>query len=138
MSKHGPLGTMDPNSAHQLWAKWTFRVLPSGVKTPPFAQVKHAAAVFGRSMFGSASAMRVTETFDRQAGFVIEVRSEGRPAHDPSLVTFMRDQWSSWAQKGFGSGTTVDMDVKVEAGDRQDGRPREQLIMIESLAIQAE
>jgi hypothetical protein len=138
MSTHGPLGTMDPNSAHQLWAKWTFHIRPSGVKTPPFAQVKHAAAVFGRSMFGSASAMRVTESFDGQAGFVIEVRSEGRPAHDPGLVAFTRDQWTAWAKKGFGTGTTVKMDVTVEAGDCQDGKPRAQLIMIESLAISAE
>jgi hypothetical protein len=127
---------MDPNSTHQMWSRWAIRVSTPGVKVPSFQTVKLAAAKLGRLLFGSASAMRVTQAFEGgRTVFTIDVRTEGSPVHDTAFVAWMTDQWTAWARKGFGAAAHAQVDAKVEAGDRQDGKPREQLIMIETLAV---
>jgi hypothetical protein len=126
------LGAMNPNSHHQLWSRWTLRVLPGGTRRPSFAIIRHNAATFGRARFGSASEMRVTDVFTGRREVKIEIRSEGHPVHDPEYVAWMHDQWTRWAAAGFGPGTEVLLDeAKLEAGDRQDGAPRDQLIMLD-------
>jgi len=133
------LGTMDPNSKNQRWSKWKFDVIPGGTRLPAFAQIKHAAAIFARVQFGSASECRVTMTrhaiLPRNV-LTVEVRSEGHPVHDPMFCEWMHGQWTRWALRGFGSGTTCSMvEAKLEAGDRQNGKPRDQLIIMDSTLL---
>jgi hypothetical protein len=136
------LGTMDPNSQHQLWSRWTFVIVPGGTKRPEFAQVKHAAAVFGRIKFGSATEMRIlakAETGPQnvvRTVYYVDVRSERHPVHDPQFVQWMTDEWARWAVRGFGNGTTCTCTLaKLEAGDKQDGSPRDQLILLDAATL---
>lgn len=66
--------------------------------------------------------------------WTIQVRTEGHPAHDPAYVRWMTQQWRRFFDEGFGPGTDVSVNVKVEAGDVQDGAPPAQLIILPSLA----
>jgi hypothetical protein len=65
--------------------------------------------------------------------WTIQVRTEGHPAHDPDYVNWMTRQWRRFFNEGFGPGTTVSVKVKIEAGDTQDGRPPDQLVILPSL-----
>lgn len=123
---------MSPNSAHQLWSRWTFTVTPGRRVERPFANVRDNCARFGRTAFGAASAMRVTTHGNR---WVIDVRTEGHPVHDARYVDWMTAQWRRFFVNGFGVGTVVQCDTKLEAGDRQDGRPAAQLIILPSVAV---
>lgn len=132
MSANGPLGRMNPNSRNQRWSKWVFDVFP-GDRRPAFAVINLNAARFARRVFGSAGAQRVTELY-RNGRYVItiEARVEGHPVHDPAYVEWMTAQWARWAQKGFGPTAVVVLVLaKLDAGDRQDGTPADQLIMLE-------
>lgn len=129
---------MNPNSGNQTWSKWHFEVVPGRTKRPPYAEVRYNAMRFGRSRFGPTGAMRVDEVYrDGKLRYDIYARVEGLAVHDPQLVAFMRGQWASWAIRGFGIGTTCTLvEAKLEAGDRQDGSPRDQLIIFESPALE--
>lgn len=50
---------MNPNSAHQVWSRWTFTVTPGRSIARPVANVRDNCARFGRKAFGAASEMRV-------------------------------------------------------------------------------
>lgn len=118
---------MDPNSLNQRWSKWVFTIFPGGRKHPQFSVIEANAARFGRRHFGSASQMRVT--CEERGRVRIEVRSEGHPVHDVAYVEWMSTLWRLWAMTGWGVGTTVTCESKLEAGSRQDGTPPDQLII---------
>ena len=123
---------MDPNSQHQLWSKWTFDVVPEK-PLPGLLELRTNLARFGRKAFGSASQMRITVLNAKHLR--VEVRTEGSPAHDPGFQTYMQDNWDKFFKVGFGLQTTSECQVKVEAGDLQDGKPREQLIVLPKIQI---
>ena len=52
-----------------------------------------------------------------------------------SVGSFQTENVQRFFVNGFGAGTTVGVDVKFEAGDRQDGRPAEQLVIIPSIVV---
>lgn len=122
------------NSANQWWSKWTFTVVPGGVRRRVFAEVRENCARFGRKAFGSASQMRVTQL---PGAWRVEVRTEGHPAHDAAYVAWMDAQWKRFFESGFGQDTQVSCAVKLEAGSRQDGTPAEQLLMLPRLSVRA-
>lgn len=124
---------MNPNSAHQIWSRWTFTVVPGRSIARPWAQVHANCARFGRQAFGAASEMRITSHGGRQ--WTIDVRTEGHPVHDAAYVDWMTAQWRRFFVEGFGVGTSVTCVTKFEAGDRQDGRPADQLIIVPPLAV---
>lgn len=124
---------MNMNSAHQLWSKWTFTVTP-GRAARPFEEVRTNCARFGRKAFGAASEMRVTK--GALTSWVVDVRTEGHPVHDLRYVEWMTAQWRRFFVNGFGVGTVVVCATKLEAGDRQDGRPSDQLIIVPPIAVQ--
>ena len=124
---------MNPNSAHQTWSKWTFRVTPGRTVVRSFDQVKENCARFGRKAFGSVAQMRVTLL---PLGYLVEVRAEGHPVHDPAYVDYMAAQWRRFFDSGFGAGTVVVCETKLEAGSRQDGSPSDQLIIVPPIAVQ--
>jgi len=123
---------MDPNSAGQLWAKWTFEVYEPG-RHVQHAEVELNAARWLRRMFGSASTMRVVQTI---RGWRIELLSEGKPAHDPAFVESVKGQFQrSFVEKGWGPLALSKVSVKVMAGDKQDGKPREQMLIVPRLDL---
>ena len=65
----------------------------------------------------------------------IEVRTEGHPAHDPAYVAWMQAQWRRFFVAGLGVGTQVAATTRLEAGDRQDGRPADQLVLMPPVVL---
>jgi hypothetical protein len=88
-------------------------------------------ARFLRKAFGAASEARIA----KQTGgeWVVEVRSEGHPVHDPTYVNFISTALLQFFIVGFGIGTTVAVTAKLEAGSAQDGTPAAQLVMLPSI-----
>ena len=126
---------MNPNSRNQLWSFWEYRVYPDGTRRPPFALVKVNCARFGRLLFGSASEMRITEATDEYGRLYWEVavRTEGHPVHDPAYTEWAHAQWTTFFRSGFGPTCEVRCHARLEAGDRQDGTPADQLIIMPAL-----
>lgn len=115
---------MDPNSAHQLWSRWTATITTTPT-TPPFEVVKENCARFYRKAFGSATELQITSG----NVWTIDCRTEGAPANDPTWVAWMTDQLAAFLLNGFGAGSAVDIEVKVEAGVTGNGQPPDQLIL---------
>jgi hypothetical protein len=129
---------MNPNSAHQLWSLWQYRVYPDGTKRPTFQTVKTNCARFGRLMFGSASEMRIRQATDDRGRLYWEVAvlTEGSPVHDPQYVAWMHATWDRFFREGFGVACEIQHHARLEAGDRQDGTPADQLILLPPLAVE--
>jgi len=131
----GPWGSMNPNSAHQVWSRWTFTVCPGRSKVRSMADMRTNCARFARKAFGSAGAIHLEHRTD---AWVVSVRAEGHPVHDPSYVAYLLSAWTRFFVTGFGPGTTVHLDTAFEAGDRQDGRPTDQLVILPPIAVPAD
>jgi hypothetical protein len=134
---------MNPNSGNQRWSKWIFTIVPGPrhkVLARSFADVKANAARFAKRGFKSATSMRVTYQL-RDFGvrkinvYVIEVLTEGHDVHDPAYVDYVKREWTVFAEKGFGPGTTLELEARLMAGSRQDGTPADQLIIAPSVAL---
>jgi hypothetical protein len=119
---------VNPNSTHQRWSLWQYRVAPTGGRRPVPLVVKLNVARFGRLVFGSASQMRLRQMPDDV--WEITVRTEGHPVHDPSYTEWMHAQWRTFLSLGFGAACRIDVHARLEAGDQQDGRPADQLIIL--------
>ena len=128
---------MNPNSQHQRWSLWEYRVYPDAMHRPPFGMVKENAARFGRLMFGNASQMRIRCATDAYCRLFweIAVLSEGHPVHDPQWTEWMNAQWTQFFRKRFGASCEVQCHARLEAGDREDGRPPDQLIVLPGLKL---
>ena len=124
---------MNPNSKNQLWSRWTWTVHPGRRVAVPFLPIRDALARFGRRRFGSVGQMRVTEKLDH---YVVDVRLEGKPVHDPDYVRHESMVWHAYFLELFGPRTVVTMTPpKLEAGSRQDGSPPDQLIIIPPIPL---
>lgn len=125
---------MDPNSQHQVWSLWEYRAYPDGSKRPDLALVKRNCARFGRVLFGRASEMSIREAFDERRRFwEIKVLTEGHPVHEPRYTEWVHAQWRRFLAAGFGATCEVRCHARLEAGDRQDGRPADQLLILPTL-----
>ena len=132
---------MDPNSQHQLWSKWTFYVAP-GLKRPDIDTVRIAAWRFAKLVFGTTGQMRVEPAHVRRLdgqivnGVMVELMVEGHPSHDREFVNAMVRRWTGqFFLVGYGNGTYVDAKVRTLAGDQQDGKPRDQMIIMPTLNV---
>lgn len=123
---------MNPNSTHQIWSRWTFTVTPGRTIAASRLELEQNCGRFGRKAFGSASEMRITT---RAGKLIVDVRTEGHPVHEAAYVAWMRQQWTRFFRNGFGNKTRVDLETKLEAGSRQDGRPADQLIVLPPMAF---
>lgn len=124
-----PWGGIDPNSQHQLWSSWTFRVETS--RTVPLEEVKLNAARWLRKGFGSVGQARVLERLEgRQVVYVIEARVEGAPAHDPGYVASVERGFTRFVDQGFGPLARGTVAVQVLAGDQQDGKAASKLVVL--------
>lgn len=123
---------MNPNSVNQLWSRWTFVVTPKVWKTYSFESVRVTCARFARLVFRSATEMKVEEKLRH---YVIDVRTEGHPVHDPQFVERVRVMWQKMFEGNFGNGVRVELTTKLEAGSRQDGTPSDQLVILPSIPV---
>jgi len=148
---------MNPNSQHQLWSLWVWTVTPprqklektaqlfafggkkvkaKQTKSRNFEEVKTNCLRFGRKAFGSTGQMNISHWSNGQ--YIVKVRTEGHPVHDPNYVRWMNSNWQKFFTEGFGKGTTSTLETKLEAGDAQNGKPRDQLIILPPFHIGVE
>jgi hypothetical protein len=124
---------MDPNSRGQLWSRWTFRVFG---QRHTLAEIELNFAKWARKGFGSVGRVRVRERIGRLGSvYIMEAEIEGRPAHDPGYVAAVERGFSDFVRKGFGDLAVGSVKVKILAGDVQDGRPREQLVVMPTINL---
>lgn len=128
---------MDPNSKNQRWSLWEYRVYPDGTKKPPFQTVKENCARFGLKMFGGASEMNVKAATDEHGRLYweIKIRTEGHPVHEGPYTEYIHTLWKQFLLNGFGPASEVRPHARLEAGDRQDGTPADQLIILPQLKV---
>jgi hypothetical protein len=138
---------MNPNSQHQMWSKWTWKITPPKTNMPSFGrahrisrgrieQVKTNIARFANKCFGTNGQMNVLQYTD--GSVLVRVRVEGHPVHDPAYVIHVREAWDVFLRNGFGQRSTIEFSAKLEAGDVQDGKPADQMIILPPLQIGVE
>lgn len=125
---------MNPNSKNQIWSLWTITVRPPvGMRkiVRNNETVRANVSRFFRKAFGSASQCKIVRASD--GVWTFQVRSEGHPCHDPEYVGYVSSFMKTFFTRGFGVGTVVRVDAKLEAGSAQNGKPSDQLIVLPSL-----
>lgn len=124
----------NPNGAKQLWSKWTFHVREYG-RHMPKASVEWNVGKWLIKGFGSAGRVRVRQD---PRGWDIECLIEGPPAHDPAFVSRVAMQFQrDFVDKGWGPMSVGTVEVKVMAGDMEDGKPRRQMIELPAINYEA-
>lgn len=135
---------MNPNSAHQTWSKWTVRViLPyHGHHIWPnhFESLKYLIAKYFREEFGSVAQAKITHSVAGNptsllSTYTCECRSEGKPTHDPDFQRHTKAKLKAWFKAKFGPQAVVNVSWRFEAGDRQDGTPLDQLIILPGINL---
>lgn len=124
-------GAMNPNSGNQRWSQWTITATQTK-RVIPYPLFKDHVTRFARSTFGSVGQMQVLE---KTLEWVVEVRCEGVPAHDPGYVDHVRRLWTGFLIKGLGLSTRVTVEARLLAGSRQDGTPPDHLIVIPTIPL---
>lgn len=121
---------MDPNSANQMWSEWEFQVFDGGKIVPRTAVDENIARWFV-SGFGHAGAREVKRTV---TGWLVKLRIEGVPAHDPGYLKAVQDQFQQrFVEPGWGPYAWSTVRVRVLAGDLQNGTPRPQWVSIPTI-----
>ena len=124
-------GSMDPNSAHQLWSRWEFRVHGKPI---PTKELRFNVARWLRKGFGSAGRCRISnELTNGSAVTLIEVEIEGVAAHDPAYVRSVKRGFARFVEQGWGRMAYCSVEVEVLAGDVQNGKPPAQLVVMPTI-----
>lgn len=128
-------GSMNPNSAGQLWSRWKFRIFSA--KSVPFEDIKSNAVRWIRKGFGTAGQARISEVLERGRFIIlIEVEVEGVPAHDPDYLASVKRGFRRFVEQGWGLIATFSVETEIMAGDIQNGQPRAQLVVIPKIRLE--
>jgi hypothetical protein len=118
---------MDPNSSHQLWSRWSFVIIDGG-RHPPFHEVEINAARWLTKLFGTVGRARVKEL---PHSWEIVCEAEGPPATDPVCIADVRRQFqNNFVAQGWGPLSVGVVEVDILAGDREDGGPAVQIVVM--------
>lgn len=121
---------MDPNTQHQLWSKWEFTVLELG-RSVSKRELQYNIARWFLLGFGDVGTYNVHRTVvNGCVGWQINLLIEGPPAHDPDYVFQVDKQFDDFVEKGWGPLAVGSVKAKVLAGNKQDGKPGDQMITI--------
>lgn len=126
---------MDPNSTHQLWSKWLIGVRPSLPVLPAWRELRANLVAFLKSTgkFKSGTLVQIKQ-FPR--GYVVELLTDtDLHPHDDSIVEYYRDSFERFFRNGLGASTRVFLKAKLMAGERLDGRPSDQMLILPRLEI---
>ena len=132
-----PWGSLDPNSQHQFWSRWTVTLRAhSGRPLPSVQEIADNARRFYKLLFASSIGHVRADIQGRHITIVCEI--EGPAAHDPDLranaIYRIREHF---IRKGFGH-ADANVEVGILAGDVQDGKPPTQLIVMPHVISTAE
>lgn len=94
-------------------------------------EIKTNSARFLTKLLGTTTGQMGVEV--ERGTLIIRVRAEGPPVHDSEYVKYIREQSTAFFVSGFGPSTQVDVQAKLEAGSREDGRPSDQLLIMPSI-----
>lgn len=121
---------MQPNSQHQMWSRWIVGWEVEFNRLCPVREVRMNVRRYFAAGFGTIGRFRVTKP--NLWAYEVEVEVEGPPAHDPEYRERVKRQFiEHFLFRGFGlSARLVRFEVKVLAGDQEDGRPPDQMIVI--------
>jgi hypothetical protein len=122
-------GPVDPNTTHQRWSHWTFRITsPSPLRRPTVEEVRVNALKFARVCFkSSVGQVRVRK---RGAAYRVDVRIEGPPVHDFAYRLAVERTWNErFVLAGFGPAATCRVSARLIAGSREDGSTPDHLIV---------
>lgn len=143
------------NSQHQLWSRWDVTVTPPKAKRRRFTDPANPAARRSEDDLRTAWAKFVRKAFATTAGQVrlerkrmgpfglfgfelfAQARVEGVPAHDPVYRDRLKQSIVTFFGSGYGPGTRVHVEVRIEAGDQQDGAPPSQIVVLPTLVAGA-
>lgn len=124
-------GSIDPNTQHQLWSRWRFVVYGPAVE---LSEVELNAGRWLRQGFGSVGHARVQEqTQNGLVAYVIEAEVEGAPANEVGYVTSVKRNFYRFVRKGWGITAHGSVEVEILAGDRGDGKPPSQLVVMPTI-----
>lgn len=140
------LATDNPNSANQRWSRWEFGIEANPRKLPPKDVVLENAQRYFAAGFKSQTGrvkVRLLRTppdvqlLRRATYYYIVVQIEGPPVMDPGYRNAVRDDFTRrFMEPGFGPGARLVLfRPTLLAGDREDGQPPEQLIVLPTLAV---
>lgn len=126
-------GGINPNSQHQMWSRWTFQVRADLRKVPRYIDCINNSRRFFKLLFGSVGRARCDQV-GRDFTFTVEL--EGVPAHDPQYVKDVKRQFTKhFMHRGFGFSARLTLfEVGVLSGDKQDGKPPDQLLVLPQLS----
>jgi hypothetical protein len=121
---------VNPNSVHQLWSDWTFRIYTGRIV--PLKTVQYNAMRWARLGFGSVGEMKVSlETY----GYKMKLRVEGVPANEPRYVETVKQQFRDTFVRNFGPLAAGRVDVRILAGETGERKPYSQMIGIPSIKV---
>lgn len=126
---------LNPNSQHQMWSRWIFAVEPEAGRHPPRVSVLiDNMCRFSRAGFKSTVGRVRCEHTERCYSMIVEI--EGPPAHDPGYVASVKKEFiAKFMVPAFGSGARLArFEVGVLSGDKQDGTPPDQLLILPQLS----
>ena len=126
---------MDPNTQHQRWSEWVFEIHEHG-RYVSRLDVEQNIAKWFRMGFGTVGQFKVQRArgAPRVIGWTIRLQIEGVDAHDPAYVASVRQQFRQrFVAQGWGPLACGFVRATLLAGDRQDGTPRAQLIVMPSI-----
>ncbi|MGH7184698.1 MAG: hypothetical protein ACREIB_00235 [Pseudomonadota bacterium] len=132
-----PFGIIDPNSQHQLWSRWIFGVEASLAKLPPVKEcADNARRYFAKGFQSTVGRVRCDQQGTYYC-FIVEI--EGPPGHDLEYVESVKRNFvERFMAQGFGpSARLVRFEVGILAGDQQDGKPPDQMLVMPGLATTA-
>jgi hypothetical protein len=135
---------MDPNTQHQFWGKWTVTV--TRPLAAPETQLSEQSAQAIKVEWAKVVKERLGRTGSVQANHVVSthpktgnLRStwelialiEDLNQNDPTFERIARRHLVAWCLWGFGSAADVEIEYKRMAGNAQDGKPPEQMLILE-------
>lgn len=129
-----PFGIINPNSQNQMWSRWNFGVQADLNKMPSLRECEANAKIYFRKLFGSVGRGRVLRHGNYYA-FQVEVEKGG--AHDPDYQTAVKKDFiGNFMFKGFGySARLIRFKVRILAGNKEDGKPSDQLLVIPRIQL---
>lgn len=125
-----PYGIIDPNSQHQVWGRWIFGVEAAPTKCPPVSECVDNARRFLAALLQSTVGRVRCDQQGTYYVFVAEI--DGPPPYDPDRRAWIKREFRErFMRQGFGhSARLVRFEAILLAGDSEDGKPPEQMLVM--------
>ena len=132
-------GDADPNSTHQLWSRWTFKLRSERLdRHPPQTPLHHAFRRWCGVSFGSAGEAHCDEWVHTHGptqtvtakGYILWCEVEGPPVTEPTFQLFVRRRFRIFVDVNWSRRVLFEMDSCILAGDAEDGKPPRQLLVL--------